>query len=250
MAKTLVISGADYSDSSLDVVTFSQVVPCTALSLSPDSVSFVNIGDTATIIATPTPANTTDTLSWTSSNENVATVEDGAITIHGIGTAIITATCGEITATITINQSTLRVKNLKFVSGKYPNRMSAEYPLLQLSNNTNATTVGQVLTDDGTDLRVRNGTASEIQSIRVPYGANKVRLHTTTASSSITAGLFQGDPSQRITYNTNNWPKYISSSDVNILNYQNTTAGYCVIFKCSNAITEETFDYVEFAYES
>lgn len=250
MAKTLVISGADYSDSALDVVTFPQVVPCTALSLSPDSVSFVNIGDTAAITATPTPANTTDMLSWKSSNENVATVEDGVITIHGIGTAIITATCGKITDTITINQSTLRVTNLKFVSGIYPDRLSAEYPLLQVSNNTNATTVGQVLTDDGKDLRVRNGTASEIQSIRVPYGANKVRLHTTTDLSSITVRLFQGDPSQRITYNTKNWPKYISSSDVNILNYQSTIAGYCVIFKCNNEITAETFDFAEFTYGS
>ena len=44
------------------------------------------------------PENTKDTLTWTSSNPDVATVENGIVTAHKKGQAIITATVGELSA--------------------------------------------------------------------------------------------------------------------------------------------------------
>ena len=52
--------------------------------------------ETVTIIANITPANTTNKeLSWISSDESVATVKDGVVTAHKIGTAniIVTLLC-------------------------------------------------------------------------------------------------------------------------------------------------------------
>lgn len=101
MAKTLIIKNADYSDNALDVVAF-DAVPCTGIELNKSTAEITAIGGTTTITATLTPANTTDMLSWASSDTDVATVVDGVVTTVGVGTATITATCGNQTATCVI----------------------------------------------------------------------------------------------------------------------------------------------------
>ena len=51
------------------------------------------MGQTRTLTATVTPGNATDkTVTWTSSNDKVATVVDGTVAAVGEGTATITAT--------------------------------------------------------------------------------------------------------------------------------------------------------------
>ena len=62
------------------------------------------MGETETLTATVKPDNTTDpTVTWTSSNEAVATVDsEGKVTTVGVGTATITATCGSASATCTV----------------------------------------------------------------------------------------------------------------------------------------------------
>ena len=102
MSKALVVYGVDFSTNKVKTVTFGNTVPCTALSLSDSTHAFTAIGATKTLTATPTPSNTTDTLSWASSDENVATVADGVVTCVGVGSATITATCGTQTATCAI----------------------------------------------------------------------------------------------------------------------------------------------------
>lgn len=60
-------------------------------------------GKTAILIATVKPENATDkTVTWTSSNDEVATVNNGTVTAVSEGTATITATAGEKTATCTV----------------------------------------------------------------------------------------------------------------------------------------------------
>lgn len=57
------------------------------------------IGEQSTLTATLTPADATDVVEWTTSAENVATVENGLVTAVGKGTATITATAGKFSAT-------------------------------------------------------------------------------------------------------------------------------------------------------
>lgn len=60
----------------------------------------LKVGDSIQLVATVLPYDTTDkTISWTSSNTNIALVSDlGLIIAVSEGTAIITASCGEVTA--------------------------------------------------------------------------------------------------------------------------------------------------------
>jgi len=72
-------------------------VAATSLSLDKNSLNLF-IGDTETITATVLPENTTDQLTWSSSDEAIATVQDGVVTAVAEGEATITAKAGEKTA--------------------------------------------------------------------------------------------------------------------------------------------------------
>ena len=68
--------------------------PATSVTLNKDATT-IYTGADETLVATVLPADTTDTLSWTSSNPAVATVDtNGKVTAVAPGTATITATAG------------------------------------------------------------------------------------------------------------------------------------------------------------
>ena len=182
MGYALKLQSVNFSSVALDQVTFEERVPCTAISLSPSTLSFDTAEGTAQLTASLTPSSTTDEVLWSSSNEDVATVSDeGLVTIHGLGSATITATCGEQTATVSITQTMLK----------------APYEFTKLSNYTlgsQTVTDGKVLGVDYNsgqscgaqayhntdDLRIRKyGPTDYIECIRVPYGATKVKYATT-----------------------------------------------------------------------
>lgn len=70
----------------------------------------LTVGSTHKIKAAVLPDTATDqTLTWTSSDESVATVdENGKVTAKSVGSAVITASCGEVSA-----QYQLTVQNVK-----------------------------------------------------------------------------------------------------------------------------------------
>lgn len=101
MATTLVLNNANFTTNKLDTVVFADT-PCTGISLSANTVSLTSMGATQTLTATLTPADTTDVLRWTSSDSTVATVVGGVVTAVGLGSATITATCGNYSATCAV----------------------------------------------------------------------------------------------------------------------------------------------------
>jgi len=73
-------------------------VACTELSLSDVDVYLKTVGSVWQLMATPVPADTTDEVIFTSSDENIVTVDEfGLITAVGTGEASITVTCGDVT---------------------------------------------------------------------------------------------------------------------------------------------------------
>ena len=86
-------------------------VPITGLKFDKEDTTIITAGGTDTAIVTPTPVNATtpDTITFTSSDSDVATVvADSAnpykctITAVADGTATITATAGNVSTTLSV----------------------------------------------------------------------------------------------------------------------------------------------------
>ena len=80
------------------------IIPVSNITLDKSMIT-ATVGDTIVITATVTPANATNkAISWTSSNNNLATVINGVVTAKAQGTVVITATTadGGKTASCTI----------------------------------------------------------------------------------------------------------------------------------------------------
>lgn len=75
-------------------------IPADAVTLSTDEINPLYVGQTYQLLAVVSPDNATDkTVTWTSSNNEVATVTiDGLVTALKAGTTQITATCGDVSA--------------------------------------------------------------------------------------------------------------------------------------------------------
>lgn len=73
----------------------------TGIGVTP-STATVTVDETTTLTATLTPAGATGTITWSSSDDEIATVADGVVTGASAGTATITATCGTYTDTCTV----------------------------------------------------------------------------------------------------------------------------------------------------
>ncbi len=90
--------GKDYNDELQDLVEIygsyldgGQTKDLESLSISPSS-AMLTAGETTTLTVTATPTGASNEVTWTSSNTNIATVNDGVVTAISAGSAIITAT--------------------------------------------------------------------------------------------------------------------------------------------------------------
>ena len=99
--------------------------PVTTLNLSATSTE-LEAGKSVGLTASFAPANTTDPLviTWTSSNEKVATVKNGCITGKAAGTATITAKMGNVTTTCKV---TVKAGATKFVDSSDCYKLLANY---------------------------------------------------------------------------------------------------------------------------
>ena len=88
-------------------------IPCTAITLDKSTLSFTT-ADAQTLTATVTPTDTTNPIVWSVSPSGICSIENGVVTpITSSGNCIITATCGEKTATCNVNVNVdLSVKGL------------------------------------------------------------------------------------------------------------------------------------------
>ena len=109
-------------------------VACTGVTLNANTMTFDDVGATKTLVATLSPSNTTETLRWSSSNPNIATISnDGVVTSVADGECIITATCGEYSDTCSVTVDlieapigytilpSLKINNAYFDTGIVPN---------------------------------------------------------------------------------------------------------------------------------
>ena len=107
------------------VVRFEKPVPATSVKLDKSELSLTE-GDTDKLTATVTPENTTDTLVWSSSNTDVATVDNnGTVTAVKAGTATITAKSGSVEAKCTVTVKAAPAAPLSVKVGETAYRVTA-----------------------------------------------------------------------------------------------------------------------------
>jgi uncharacterized protein YjdB len=98
LGTTIIRAVTSNSKVALCEITVSKTVPLVAITLKPnDSTMHLEPRETREIVATQGPANATNYYPvWTSSNPDVAIVENGKITAIGVGTATVTIASGNI----------------------------------------------------------------------------------------------------------------------------------------------------------
>lgn len=101
MSKAIVIKGADFSQNKVANVTF-EGIHTESITVSPNTISASAIGATYQLNSTIFPSDSTDPIQWLASDSDVATVNDGIVTITGCGTCNISARSGSHTATCTV----------------------------------------------------------------------------------------------------------------------------------------------------
>ena len=93
---------AGEKQASCEITVNKKVIQVTSITLNNEKI-MVFVGNQATLSATVLPYDATDkTVTWTSSNTSVATVDDGVVKGIGIGTTTITATAGNQSATCSV----------------------------------------------------------------------------------------------------------------------------------------------------
>lgn len=104
MGKALVLkNGVDFSANAVATIEFADI-QCTGITFAQNAYT-VSGYDDVEVEYTVTPSDTTDSVIWTSSNTDIVSISNGVMTINGIGTCTITATCGAFTATATVTVS-------------------------------------------------------------------------------------------------------------------------------------------------
>lgn len=141
--------------------TLGTAIPPTSVSITPTTTSIFT-GSTTTLIANVLPTNATDlTVSWSSSNTAVATVNTGGI-VTGItpGTAVITATTtdGSLKATSTITVLNVPCTGININPGTLSMIKGTTSQLLATILPTNATNKSVTYTSSNTAIVTVSGT--------------------------------------------------------------------------------------------
>ena len=242
MSYALKIPNVTFSAVAVDQVTYIVPVPCTAISLNPSSLTFDTFEESKQITASLTPVNTTDTLVWTSSNENVVTVANGVVTIHGIGTATITATCGEQNATVSVSATSLKITDIVPIQGKYTTYDDSKlFPRLQ--TDANSETILMQYSDSKPVLHLYN--SDEGQLFPVPYGASSIKVVTSNASS-VYAYIYRYDTVDTVLQSGSEYAKWLSKEAKTITKAQAVSYGQAVGYQAGIATSLDLASYILF----
>ena len=204
MSKALIIKGADFSANYVTRITIASV-PCTGIQFAQSEITSSS-GETATVEYTVTPQDTTDPVVWTSSDTDVVTVNRGVLTVVGIGTATITATCGNYSASAEVTTSVEYIPNWKFKYLSKAGTVDFVSNSIVSSNKFICPFGSGSQTCEYTIIGSNN--AGHESPVKIPKGTKKIRI----SRGADYGALFYGD--SRIIY----WLRDISCGDSNYPN--------------------------------
>ncbi len=166
------------------------------------------VGESATLIATVKPDDATDkTVTWSSSDESVAKVDNGKVTAVKSGTATVTAKCSDkttecaVTVTVPVSSITLDKTTLSLAVGE------------------SATLIATVKPDDATDKTVTWSSSDE--SVAKVDNGKVTAVNTGAATVTATAAYFSVSCNVAVIHPDN--IIYYTSTDGNIVKPYNET---------------------------
>lgn len=140
----------------IEVYKNTTTIPVSSVSIT--GASETTLGNTITLTANITPSNATNkTVNWTSSNNNIATVNNGVVTPKSTGTVTITAECDEKTATkpITVKSSIVSVTSITLTGSNSVN-VGSTIQIVATVSPSNATNKTLTWSSSNTNVAVVN----------------------------------------------------------------------------------------------
>lgn len=180
--------------------TSTEDIAVTGISLNKEAIS-LEVGATETLIATISPEDATNqTVTWSSSNEDVVTVaDDGVVTAKSAGTATITATSedGSFTATcavtVTPSSDTRQLVNITGFRANKTELVKGENVGTEVLNDQSDWTASYTYTSsnqnvatiaaDGTITAVSKGTATITAALNIAADDENFKVGETTSAS-------------------------------------------------------------------
>lgn len=173
MAKTLVIKGANFSTNKVATVVFADV-PCTSISLDSDSYTVSSLG-TLSATYTVTPSDTTDDVTWTSSNTSVVDIVDGTPVVVGIGSCTITVTCGTHSDSASVTVTLSYTPNWKFGMVTIS---STNY----MGHSDSSTRICASGTGDQATVYKMIGAGFIESAVKIPSGVGRIKISVTNST--------------------------------------------------------------------
>jgi hypothetical protein len=246
------------------IVSGSSSVAVTGVTLNPTSLT-MEIGDTETLIATVAPSNATNkSVTWSSSNGNVATVSNGVVTAVGVGNATITVTTvdGNKTATcdVTVTASGGGGENTPSVTFDFsesawgwPSTTTAAGA--SYTNHGYTFTFGTVSADGHKVLKNQQGDqigvmfgkqGATLSFPAFPFNVNKIIIYgNSTASSNTSFNLFVGEAPVSSTNKTSCKDNHVFDIPLAL-----QAAGTIYVYKVLNAYNAQITKIEVFGYEN
>ena len=217
----------------------SSIVPVTGITLNKTTTSIPN-GETETLVATVIPENATkQTITWTSSNMDVATVSAGVVTAVGVGTSTITATTvdGDFTAScdVTVTPAAVPSVTLDFTSNSwnFPVDLKEEGPETYTNNGYSITLYGKnngFYFDSTAENLLLGKTDATLTLPAFPFNVKSIKVYGYEgASGSVSFNIFVGNNA----VSTEATSSKITHSFAIDNNYQ--TAGNIYVLKVTNS---------------
>lgn len=180
MGKALVIKNVNFATNALTQVTLEEEIPCTAISLSESSVSLTSLTAT-TLTANVTPNDTTDAITWLSSDNTIATVANGIVTPLKGGSVTITAVCGSQSATCEFSIRVFIDPELLYGYYFALNLSGGQPDTVAVAGGSTATTYGGTIYTDGTGRYARDPDSKvpdnkKAYPVMLPVGCTSLKL--------------------------------------------------------------------------